>query len=96
MSQVVDWLAYAVLRLGETLVRALPPEAAMRLAEGLGTAWFWIDGRRRKRAAENLRVAFGAAENQRARRAEIRAVFKHLARTPVEQLAAAMPTWPVR
>lgn len=61
----------------------------MRLAEGLGAAWYCLDGRRRRRAAENLRVAFGAPEDPRARRTLIAAVFRNLARTPVEQLFAA-------
>lgn len=86
MQRLLDWFAYALLRLGETLVRSLPPAAAMRLGDACGTVWYLVDGRRRRRAGENLRVAFGEPPNPATRRRLVHATFRSMARVPFESL----------
>lgn len=86
MRAILDWTAYAALRLGETLVRSLPPRAAVALGDACGAIWYVLDRRRRRRAAENLRVAFGDELDATARRRLIRQVFQSLARVPFESL----------
>jgi len=59
----------------------LPRQAALRLAGLLGWAWFLADGRHRRRALENLEVAFGPTMGPRERRRVARDSFVNLARS---------------
>ncbi len=86
MQRLIDWTASAFLHLGEMLVRGLPPAGALHLADLLGTVWYLVDGRRRRRASENLRIAFGDELAPSAQRALIRSVFRNMARVPFEGL----------
>lgn len=67
-------------------VRAFPPAAIPGLAWLGGSGWYLVDRRRRKRIAENLRVAFGDELDARARRRLARSVFRSMARVPIEVL----------
>ena len=67
-------------------VRALPPASLPVLAWLGGTGWYLLDRRRQRRIAENLRVAFGDALDEAARRRLARAVFRSMARVPLEVL----------
>ena len=74
------------IRLVVHLARALPPSSIAPLSSIAGTLWWLGDGRRRKRIAENLRVAFGDELAPPARRRLARAVFRNMARVPIEVL----------
>lgn len=80
-------MQYGVVRLVELFVRALPPGGLARLADGAGRIWYAVDGRRRGRAHENLRVAFGDLP-QAQRVLLARRAFGQLLRVPLEVLAA--------
>ncbi len=79
--------------LAETLARTLTGPAVGRVARAAGRAWYRLDGRRRRRALENLRVAFPAlAPSQRedlARRA-----MGQLLQVPLEVMTSSrfLPT----
>lgn len=86
---MTDWrtaLASAAVRGVAAAVRALPPTTVPGLAWLGGTGWYLVDKRRRKRIDENLRVAFGASLSPAARRTRARAVFRSMARVPIEVL----------
>jgi KDO2-lipid IV(A) lauroyltransferase len=73
---VGDRLAYAALRAVEALLLVLPSDVVEATARAVGRAWFRLDGRRRRTAAENLRVAFpDLSATRRSRLA--RAAFEH-------------------
>lgn len=65
------------------VVRSLPPDAAVRLFRGLGRGWWWISPRRRRIAADNLRVAAIPGGEAVAREA-----FAHLGRVAAEVILA--------
>ena len=91
----VGWrLQYLLMRLAEALVRSLPPAAAMRMGDVVGTIWWAVDRRRRKRASENLRIAYPHLDDA-ARRDLVRASFKSMARVPIETMFAErlLPSW---
>jgi KDO2-lipid IV(A) lauroyltransferase len=68
------------------VVRSLPPRAALALASAAGDVWHAVDGRRRGRVWENLRVAFGPPRDLEERRRFVRRVFRQMMRVPVEVL----------
>ena len=76
----------AVIRLMVMIVRSLPPRSIGPLSWLAGTIWYGCDARRRKRIAENLRVAFGATLDDAGRRKRARRVFRNMARVPIEVL----------
>ena len=82
----VERLQFALFLLVELLVRSIPGSAVPAVSEALGTGWFLVDRRRRRRAAENLRVAFGPSQDPRERRRLVRAAFVSLVRVPLEVL----------
>lgn len=75
-----------MIRLVVSLARSLPPGSIAPLSWIAGTGWWLVDARRRKRIAENLRVAFGPALDLPARRRLARSVFRNMARVPIEVL----------
>ena len=83
MLRPVQRLLVAVVRLGETLLCSLPPRSVPALAWTLGTAWYAVDRRRRRRCRANLRAAFGEASPHSTEPA-VRAVFRNMARVPLE------------
>ena len=80
-------MQYGAVRLAELFVRSLPPQGLARLADVAGRLWYALDGRRRERASENLRVAFGQLPAPERIRLAQRA-FGQLLRVPLEVLAA--------
>lgn len=61
-------LEYAIVRGAEMMFLLLPPAAATAFARGVARAYFRIGPSRRKTVLENLRVAFGDALDDAARR----------------------------
>jgi len=53
------WLQYLLVRFLALLATVLPVEISHRLACGFGTLSYWILGKRRKIALENITTAFG-------------------------------------
>ncbi len=80
-------MQYGAVRLAELFVRSLPPAGLARLADAAGRLWYALDGRRRERASENLRVAFGSLPASDRILLAQRA-FGQLLRVPLEVLAA--------
>lgn len=79
--------------LAETFARTLTGPAVGRVAAAAGRAWYRLDGRRRRRALENLRVAFpGLPEAQRAQLA--RRAMGQLLLVPLEVMTSTrfLPT----
>lgn len=86
LQRLLHALQYAGFLLVELLVRSLSARAAAGLASVGGSAWYLVDRRRRLRATENLRIAFGATlpPGERARLA--RGAFTSLLRVALEVL----------
>lgn len=84
VRQVLDRLAYLLFLLVELVARSLPPRAVGPLSEVGGSLWWALDARRRRRASENLRVAFGDALTPREQRARVRSAFVGMLRVPLE------------
>ena len=78
VHRLLSWL----IRLAELLVCSLPPAGVDALAGGAGTVWYALDGRRRRRCRANLRAALEAEPQE----ATVRAVFRNMARVPLESL----------
>ena len=68
---------YASLRAAAALLVSVPPSAAEAAARGIGRAYYWIDGRRRRTTVENLRIAFGDALTEDARKSLAVRAFEH-------------------
>ncbi|MHC5010238.1 MAG: lysophospholipid acyltransferase family protein [Planctomycetota bacterium] len=81
---VVDLLVYGGVLLAEMVVRSLPLPAAMAVADAAGTLWHALDGRRRRRARENIAVAERGGLPVGDARALVRASLRSLIRVPVE------------
>lgn len=62
----------------------MPREVTYELARGAGRLWYRIDGRHRRAAIENLRIAFGDELDDTKREALCRRNFEHLARVMLE------------
>lgn len=86
MSRLSHLFSAVTLRLARAVVCALPPHSLPTVARMVGLAWYAWDGRRRLRAAENLRVAFGPDRSEAATGRFVRSVFCHMARVPLEVL----------
>ena len=86
VARLAHALQYAAVRFAEALVRSFPPAALPFVARAAGWCWWALDGRRRERARENLRVAFGAGLDDTARRALVRRSFASLLGVPLEVL----------
>jgi KDO2-lipid IV(A) lauroyltransferase len=79
-----DRIGFGLVVLGGTLVRAVPPRAALALADAGGSLWWLVDGRRRRRARANLDAALGATHTLRERRRLERDAFRSMLRVPLE------------
>ena len=75
----MDRALHLAARLGESLLRALPPRSVAALSWIIGTAWYALDRRRRKRCRANLLAVYGLASA-----ADVRTVFRNMARVPLE------------
>lgn len=81
----MERIVLAAVRLGEMLVCGLPPRSVPVLAWLGGFVWYVCDRRRRRRCRANLRAAFGDS-SEHASEASVRAVFRNMARVPLEAL----------
>jgi KDO2-lipid IV(A) lauroyltransferase len=77
-----DRLSHIAIPLAMAAARSLPPRSIGPLAWLVGSTWYAVDKRRRRRISENLRVALGL--RGRAARAMARRVFRNMARVPIE------------
>jgi KDO2-lipid IV(A) lauroyltransferase len=88
-------LEYLALQGFLKLFCLLPETWAYRLGDGLGGLFFWIDGRHRRVAMENLKIAFGTEKGDQALRAIAKRSYQHLGRSMAE-LARVMISAPER
>lgn len=86
MSAFSNLLSRAALRFGRAVVCALPPDRLRFLTWLGGLLWYAWDGRRRRRVAENLRVALGEGLEGAARHGLARDVFRSMAGVVLEVL----------
>jgi KDO2-lipid IV(A) lauroyltransferase len=88
MRRAVHLLQLGAVRFVELFARTLTGPAVARLAAIAGRVWFRLDARRRRRALENLRVAFpGLREEDRADLA--RRAMGQLIQVPLEVLTSS-------
>jgi KDO2-lipid IV(A) lauroyltransferase len=83
MRAVLGLLTVGGLFLADLVLRSLPLRAALGVADVAGAVWFALDGRRRRRARESLRVA-GFGGSAAGERDLLRGTFRSLMRVPVE------------
>lgn len=69
------------------VARLLPRRAMLGLGSLAGTLGYWLDGRHRRIAQENLRRAFGDGVDERWRRRVARRCFREFARMTFDALA---------
>ncbi|MBE3123215.1 MAG: lysophospholipid acyltransferase family protein, partial [Planctomycetes bacterium] len=68
-SQKLVWrLQYIALRLAETAMLCFPIESNLRAARLAGDLLYWLDGKHRERALENLRASFPGTDEKVLRR----------------------------
>ena len=79
---LADLLSRTGIRLAVGAARSLPPDSIGPLSSVVGTCWYLVDARRRRRVAENLRVALGLRGSPARRLA--RQIFCNMARVPIE------------
>lgn len=77
-ASAAHWLQYIGFRLAELILKLLPLEAVARLGRLLGMLAFPCAGNYRRLALHNLRLAFGDAMEESARRALAREHFRRL------------------
>ena len=82
----LEWLAVVCLR---GLVRACPLAAVRAAADALGWLGSHLDRRGRRTALENLRVVYGAAMDEAARKRLVTANYRRFARTFLEMFWTA-------
>ena len=78
------WLQYLVVRFLAALATALPVEISHRIACGFGTLSYWILGKRRKIALENIAQALGNSLPDRRKKEIARAAFQSAALSMME------------
>lgn len=84
----MDTLIYFFARGAVAILQALPLVWVARLGRALGALAFWLDGRRRRIALDNLAMCFGGEKSP----AEIRAIAKENFRRIGENFASAVKT----
>ena len=87
MKAAIDLLVYGGLLLLEFLTRCIPPRLATQIADGAGRFWYAVDGRRRRRAFESLKVAERGGLEVKDREALVRRTFQTLMHIPIEVMA---------
>lgn len=83
-SAAADLAVYAVVRLAVCLVQALPPRAAMGLADMLARLAYRLDRRHRLAALDNLARAFPELTSEETRCRLVAAVYRHFCRLVIE------------
>ena len=78
------WLQYLVVRFLALLVTALPVEISHRIACGFGTLTYWILGKRRRIALENISRALGDSLPERRKKEIARSAFQSAALSMME------------
>ena len=78
------WLQYLVVRFLAMLSTALPVEASHRIACGFGTLSYWILGKRRKVALENIAAALGDSLPAKRKKEIARSAFQSAALSMME------------
>ncbi len=78
----LEWLGVWLL---STLIPLLPRAITRRVAKALGTAAYFLDGRGRETALENLRVVFGEKYGEKERRQIACKSFQWFTQTMVDQ-----------
>ena len=78
------WLQYLVVRFLAFLATALPVEVSHRIACGFGTLSYWILGKRRKIALENIAAALGNSLPDRRKKEIARSAFQSAALSMME------------
>ena len=86
MGTVRALLEYVPIRIASILLRLVPRRAALGLGRLAGRVACALDGRHRRVAMENLRIAFGDSLAEKERRALVRRVFAHFGMTAVDCL----------
>ncbi len=79
----------ALLQFTRALVCSLPPRSIPFVGWLAGTVWYLYDARRRRRVAENLRVAFGDSMCGKPGRRMARRIFRTIVRVRIEGLWSA-------
>jgi KDO2-lipid IV(A) lauroyltransferase len=78
------WLQYLLVRFLALLATLLPVEVSHRIACGFGTLTYWILGKRRKIAFENITNAFGDSIPAQRKKEIARAAFQSAALSMME------------
>lgn len=78
------WLQYLAVSGLALLATALPVEVSHRIACGFGTLTYWILGKRRKIALENIAQAFGNSVPEKRKKEIARAAFQSAALSMME------------
>ncbi len=78
------WLQYALVRFLALLATALPVEVSHEIACGFGTLSYWILGKRRKIAIENIASALGDSLPESRKKEIARAAFQSAALSMME------------
>ncbi|MDZ4290144.1 MAG: lipopolysaccharide heptosyltransferase II [Prosthecobacter sp.] len=77
-----QWLVYALFRSVEAVLRVLPVEAVWRLGRALGCGAYFVAGKYRRLALNNLRIALGreksAAEREKIAREHFASLFANV------------------
>ncbi len=75
---VGPWLVYAAFRCVEAILWLLPLEAVWYLGRAIGTVGYYLSGKYRRLALNNLRIAFGREHDEAWRRQTARRHFASL------------------
>jgi KDO2-lipid IV(A) lauroyltransferase len=83
-SSIADRAGHILYRLFALLLSGLPRRAVLTFGEGLGLLGFWLDGRHRRIALDNLDQAFGRERSAVERRTIARRSFRTFGRNILE------------
>lgn len=96
-NRALDYLVYVAVRITVGIAQALSIEQSYRFADRLAALIYRLDGRHRKVALENLRLAFGDEYDDAGRDRIVRGVYRHFCRVLMEMLHIPrklhMTTW---
>jgi KDO2-lipid IV(A) lauroyltransferase len=81
---VLDWLAYAALRVVATILHMIPVEICLKMAAAAGSIAYFVLPKKAAHARRNLQIAFGHEWSDARIDAVARASFEHLGMLAVE------------